>query len=119
MTGVQTCALPIFTYANGRFVISTTDLDGGTKEDIGGLWTSADGYAWTPFLTGVLDSANLNTALYAADRWIALGTGGTIVTSTDGVNWPRTSSGITSSINGAAAGGGLTWRLPALSCCSQ
>ncbi|MEY4090269.1 MAG: hypothetical protein RJB55_2540, partial [Verrucomicrobiota bacterium] len=102
-----TQSLNAIAYANGRFVIATTDLDGGTKEDIGGLWTSADGYAWTPFLTGVLDSANLNTAIFAADRWIALGTGGTIVTSTDGVNWPRTSSGITTSINGVALGGGL------------
>jgi hypothetical protein len=94
-------------YANGRFVIATTDLDGGTKEDIGGLWTSADGYAWTPFLTGTLDSANLNTVIYAADRWIGLGTGGTIVTSTDGINWPRTSSGITQSISSVASGNGL------------
>ncbi len=102
-----TQSLNAIAYANGRFVIATTDLDGGTKEDIGGLWTSSDGYAWTPFLTGALDSANLNTAIFAAERWIALGTGGTIVTSTDGVNWPRTSSGITTSINGVAAGGGL------------
>lgn len=94
-------------YANGRFVIATTDLDGATKEDIGGLWTSADGYAWTPFLTGVLDSANLNTVLYAAERWIGLGTGGTAVTSTDGINWPRASTGITSSLNGATSGAGL------------
>ncbi|MFM7751143.1 MAG: PKD domain-containing protein, partial [Opitutaceae bacterium] len=102
-----TQSLNAIAYANGRFVIATTDLDGGTKEDIGGLWTSGDGYAWTPFLTGALDSANLNTAIFAADRWIALGTGGTIVTSTDGVNWPRTASGITTSINGVASGGGL------------
>ena len=102
-----TQSLNAIAYANGRFVIATTDLDGGTKEDIGGLWTSSDGYAWTPFLTGALDSANLNTAIFAAERWIALGAGGTIVTSTDGVNWPRTSSGITTSINGVAAGGGL------------
>ncbi|MFM9080188.1 MAG: hypothetical protein ACKOTE_08670, partial [Opitutaceae bacterium] len=102
-----TQSLNAIAYANGRFVIATTDLDGGTKEDIGGLWTSGDGYAWTPFLTGALASANLNTAIFAADRWIALGTGGTIVTSTDGVNWPRTASCITTSINGVASGGGL------------
>ncbi|MSU48169.1 MAG: PKD domain-containing protein [Opitutus sp.] len=94
-------------YANGRFVIATTDLDGATKEDIGGLWTSPDGYSWTPFLTGALDSANLNTAIYAADRWIGLGTGGTIVTSTDGINWPRSASGITQSITSVAFGNGL------------
>ena len=94
-------------YANGRFVIATTDLDGATKEDIGGLWTSSDGYSWTPFLTGVLDSANLNYVLYAADRWIGLGTGGTVVTSTDGINWPRATSGVTQAINSAAFGAGL------------
>ncbi|MFM1746864.1 MAG: hypothetical protein RLZZ188_530 [Verrucomicrobiota bacterium] len=102
-----TQSLNAIAYANGRFVIATTDLDGGTKEDIGGLWTSSDGYAWTPFLTGVLDSANLNTALHAADRWIALGNGGVIVTSTDGVSWPRTSSGISNSIYGVTTGSGL------------
>ncbi len=94
-------------YANGRFVIATTDLDGATKEDIGGLWTSRDGYAWTPFLTGVLDSANLNTVLYATEKWIGLGTGGTIVTSTDGINWPRAPSGISQSIYSAVFGQGL------------
>ena len=94
-------------YANGRFVITTTDLDGATKEDIGGLWTSTDGYAWTPFLTGSTDSANLNTALYAANRWIALGSGGVIVTSTDGTNWPRAASGITQSLYGSAARAGM------------
>ncbi len=94
-------------YANGRFVIATTDLDGATKEDIGGLWTSADGYSWTPFLTGALDSANLNTVIYAANRWICLGTGGTVVTSTDGINWPRSSSGITTSLQGVTFGNGL------------
>ncbi len=94
-------------YANGRFVITATDIDGATKEDIGGLWTSTDGYAWTPFLTGALDSANLNTVIHAADRWIGLGTNGTIVTSTDGITWPRSASGITQAINGVAFGNGL------------
>lgn len=94
-------------YANGRFVIATTDLDGATKEDIGGLWTSPDGYSWTPFLTGVLDSVNLNYVLYASDRWIGVGSGGTVVTSTNGINWPRSSSGVTQAINSAAFGAGL------------
>ena len=94
-------------YANGRFMIATTDLDGATKEDIGGLWTSADGYTWTVFLTGAVDGANLTFALYAANRWIGFGQGGTIVTSTDGVSWPRSSSGLTTTINSAVEGPGL------------
>ncbi len=94
-------------YANGRFMIATTDLDGATKEDIGGLWTSADGYNWTVFLTGTTDGANLTFALHAANRWIGFGQGGTIVTSTDGVTWPRSSSGLTTTINSAVEGPGL------------
>ncbi|MBL9201052.1 MAG: hypothetical protein JNL39_11125 [Opitutaceae bacterium] len=94
-------------YANGRFVIATTDQDQATKEDIGGLWTSPDGYTWTPFLTGALDSANLNAVLFTGSRWLGFGTGGTIVSSTDGVTWPRVSSGVTASLNSAAAGAGL------------
>ncbi len=94
-------------YANGRFMIATTDLDGATKEDIGGLWTSADGYNWTVFLTGATDGANLTFALHAANRWIGFGQGGTIVTSTDGVTWPRSSSGLTTTINSAVEGPGL------------
>lgn len=92
-------------YANGRFVVSAGYLDSASGEEIGPLWTSTDGYAWTQLLPN--DLINLNFVTYAADKWIAGSVGSVLVTSTDGVTWSRPASGLNTPIRGAAFGNNI------------
>lgn len=100
--------LTAIAYGNGRFVASGPYYDAGAREEIGSLWTSTDGYAWTPLLTTVFDNFNLNFVSFSGDQWLAGSTGGLLLTSTDGINWSRQISGLTTSIRSAAFGNG-TW----------
>ncbi|MBI5689039.1 MAG: PKD domain-containing protein [Verrucomicrobia bacterium] len=100
--------LTAIAYGNGRFVAAGPYYDAGAREEIGSLWTSTDGYAWTPLLTTVFDSFTLNFVAFSGDQWLAGSTGGLLLTSTDGINWARQLSGVTTSIKAAAYGGG-TW----------
>ncbi len=95
-------------YGDGRFVVSGPYFDAGSREDIGALWTSTDGYQWTPLLTTVFDNFNLNFVAYAAGKWVTASTGGLILSSTDGVSWARQLSGLTTSLRSGAYGAG-TW----------
>jgi hypothetical protein len=95
-------------HAKGRFVVSGPYADAGSREEIGSLWTSTDGYAWTPLLTTVFDNFNLNFVAFGGDQWLTASTGGLILTSADGLNWVRQNSGVTNSLRAAAFGNG-TW----------
>ncbi len=95
-------------YGQGRFVACGPYYDAGAREEIGSLWTSTDGYAWTPLLTTVFDNFNLNFVSFSGDQWLAGSTGGLLLTSADGINWTRQLSGLTTSIRSAAFGNG-TW----------
>ena len=93
-------------YGNGRFVISGPYFDAGAREEIGSLWTSTDGYAWTPLLTTVFDNFSLNFVAFSGDQWLTGSTSGLLLTSPDGINWTRQISGLTTSIRAAAYGNG-------------
>ncbi len=70
------------------------------------LMTSPDGNSWTdrapptsaPFLAGVATSGSLT---------VAVGAGGTILTSTDGASWTPVVSGTTQALNGVSWSGAL------------
>lgn len=87
-------------HANGRFVVVTNYYDFGAKEEIGSIWTSTDGYDWTPLLTTVFDNFTLYGVAYAAGKWVVVGSGGMLQTSSDGVVWTRQLSGTTSLLRG-------------------
>ncbi len=94
-------------YANGRFVVTAPYSDAGAHEDIGSIWTSTNGYNWTPLLTTTIEAINLNYVTYAGGQWLALSTGGTALTSTDGLVWSRQNTTLTVGLNAAAYGNGL------------
>lgn len=94
-------------YANGRFLVSGPYYDSAAREEIGSLWTSTDGFSWTPLLTTVFDNFNLNFVAFAVDKWITASTAGLILSSTDGINWTRRISGVSTSLRSAAFGNGL------------
>ena len=95
-------------YGDGRFVVSGPYFDAGFREEIGSLWTSTDGYQWTPLLTTVFDNFNLNFVAYTPGKWVTASTGGLILSSTDGVNWTRRLSGLTTSLRSGVFGA-TTW----------
>jgi photosystem II stability/assembly factor-like uncharacterized protein len=96
-------------YANGRFVVTAPFTDAGSRRSVGALWTSPNGYNWTPLLTGEnsSDLVDLNYVAYAGDRWIAVGTGGAMRTSPDAVVWTRQNATLTVGLNAFAYGNGL------------
>ncbi|MBI5767223.1 MAG: PKD domain-containing protein [Verrucomicrobia bacterium] len=93
-------------YGDGRFVVSGPYYDAGSREEIGSLLTSTDGYSWTPLLTTVFDNFNLNFVAFNTGTWITASTGGLILTSGDGVTWTRQISGVSTSLRSGAFGGG-------------
>ena len=93
-------------YANGRFVVTAPYTDAASREDIGSIWTSTDGFNWTALLTTSLEAISLNYAAYAGGQWVALSTGGVVLLSADGVSWSRQNTPVTTQLTGAAFGGG-------------
>ncbi len=49
----------------------------------------------------------LRGEVYGNGQFVALGDGGTILTSTDGASWMMQTSGTTSTLNGVASGAGI------------
>ena len=58
---------------------------------VGELLVSSNGVAWGSAKSGV--TTNLNAALFADGKWVAVGDGGTITTSTNGTDWSVTKTG--------------------------
>lgn len=94
-------------YGNGRFVVTAPFLDAASREEIGSIWTSTDGFNWTALLTTSLEAINLNHATFAGGLWLALSTNGVVLTSADGLSWSRQNTPVSSSLTGAAYGSGL------------
>ncbi|MFC3801895.1 DUF4073 domain-containing protein [Cohnella sp. GCM10012308] len=69
-------------YNNGLYVAVGNNSPSGTI--FGTILSSTDGRAWTNRLTTV---GNLTSVAYGNNRYAAVGTGGKIYTSADGINW--------------------------------
>jgi hypothetical protein len=92
-------------YANGRFIVVGRYRDDAAHEDIGCIWTSTDGYSWTPLLTDTdFDNYTLTGVVYAANQWTAVGRGGVILQSNDGLTWNHLLSPFINNLNGIAYG---------------
>lgn len=70
----------------GAFV--AVGANGALFSSTGALSTSADGLAWVP-LTNPAPAANLNAVTYNSGRFLAVGSGGVILLSTDAVTWTQ------------------------------
>ncbi|MFZ9746201.1 MAG: PKD domain-containing protein, partial [Opitutaceae bacterium] len=95
-------------HANGRWVVTGPYVDAASREEIGSLWTSTDGYRWAVQFSGPLDNFSLNFAAHAAGTWLVGSSGGLLLTSADALNWTRRNSGVSVSLR-AAARGADTW----------
>ena len=95
-------------YAGGRWVVTGPYVDAASREEIGSLWTSTDGYRWAVQFSGPLDNFSLNFAAHAAGTWLLGSSGGLLLTSADALTWTRRNSGVSVSLRAAAHGAG-TW----------
>ncbi len=79
---------------------------GSNTEGRGYVSTSVDGNEWTDRITPT--QIPLNAVTYAGSRFVAVGDGGTILSSTDGINWVnRTPARNASPLRGVAYGNGV------------
>jgi hypothetical protein len=107
--------LPVIATLNTPTLYRKLCSGGGLVVALGGALcaVSADGYNWSydnPILDGV---TSFNDIIYAKDRFVAVGDGGHIMWSTDGISWepmcPPIGEGLTSVAFGpeAPVGGGV------------
>jgi hypothetical protein len=94
-------------HGNGRFVVTAPFVDAASREEIGSIWTSTDGFNWTALLTTSLEAIGLNYATYAGGQWLALSTNGVVLISSDGLSWSRQNTPVSTQLTGAAHGNGL------------
>ncbi len=86
-------------YGDGLFVATS-----GSSQ--GAIISSSDGLVWTQCYAGSGPGTALNGIIYGGGQFVATGNNGTIVSSTDGVNWVPRSSGVTQDLGGICYGGG-------------
>ena len=89
---------PFLTTKTLKVIISSKDIIVVAGTD-GKLWYSVNGHNWTPgIISGSPVTRNLNAGMYDSDnhKFIIVGDYGTILTSTDGINWvQRTDNTVT------------------------
>jgi hypothetical protein len=95
------------TYGGGAFVAI-----GATLASDGSYWTnrvfvSPDGNQWTPTFSAFNDWRILVDITHANGLFVAVGSGGLILTSADGITWTERSSGTGNPLNGIAFADGL------------
>src|SRR5881394_1377947 len=61
---------------------------------------------WTEVEPGVTNSPDLNAVHYANGQWVIVGSGGTILLSTNATKWAPLDSGTTANLSDVAYGGG-------------
>jgi len=87
---------------NGRLGASATRLVSVGWDYSGvAISTSTDGTGWSQVYTSASGNS-LQEVFWTGSRFIAVGSNGGIVTSSDGVSWTDRSSGVTSTLYGAA-----------------
>ncbi|MGC9940877.1 MAG: hypothetical protein ABSE48_03535 [Verrucomicrobiota bacterium] len=102
----QTCppniTLTGVAFGNTTFVAVGSDSTSGNAA----ILTSSDGSTWLP-VTVTSGSLGLVAVTYGGGQFVAVGSGGTILTSPDGNNWTLQTSHTGSTLDGVAYGGGL------------
>lgn len=89
-----------------RVVLASLGTEGSSNAYYGGLWTSTDGTSFTPIIIASKPTANFYAVTKADGRWMAAGSSGTIVTSTNGTDWTALTTGHSSTLYSIAYGGG-------------
>ncbi len=97
-------------YANGLFVAvadksTNLPIQGINEGRIAAIYTSLDGWNWQEQSSGVRGSV-LTKIAYGSGRFVAAGTAGVIVYSSDGVEWQRADHPVGASWQGIAYGAG-------------
>jgi hypothetical protein len=80
------------------------NVPGFTSASAPPIFTSPDGVNWTARTNPA--TAALNEVQWLGDRWIALGSNGTVLTSPDGISWTARASGVTAALRRAVMVGG-------------
>jgi len=75
------------------------NVPGFTTASAPPIFTSPDGVNWTARTNPA--TAALNEVQWLGDRWIALGSNGTVLTSPDGTSWTPRTSGVTAALRRA------------------
>jgi hypothetical protein len=75
------------------------NVPGFTSASAPPIFTSPDGVNWTARTNPA--TAALNEVQWLGDRWIALGSNGTVLTSPDGISWTARASGVTAALRRA------------------
>lgn len=68
---------------------------GSPPATFGALASSADGVTWLSSSSSLQDMPQLTSVAYGAGRFVVAGHAGTVLQSSDGVNWTRVASGVT------------------------
>jgi hypothetical protein len=80
------------------------NVPGFTSAPAPAIFTSPDGVNWTARTNPA--TAGLNEVQWLGDRWIALGSSGTVLTSPDGTSWTARASGATAALRRAVMANG-------------
>lgn len=91
-------------YGGGKYVAVGQDYDFSISNWVGIIYTSTNGTTWTQRRRqgGVLRKVATGNGTF-----VAVGDGGLILSSPDGITWTPRTSGITRVLNGVAFGGGV------------
>lgn len=90
------------TYGIGVFVAATGNAAGRY------IYSSTDGATWTLRHTVAGGTSNnLNKIRFVNSTFVAVGNNGTMITSSDGINWTHRTTGSSSSMHGVTHGNGI------------
>ena len=81
-------------FANGRFVVAGPNIEASADWAI---LSSSDGSNWTRVSTNLGHGMHVHGFAYGANKFIAVGEGGAILSSTDSLTWTNTTGGSASS----------------------
>ena len=85
-------------YGNGTYVAAGWNWSDWSAV----VYTSSNGSDWSKRTEGLAGLKQLNRVVFSGNTFVAVGNGGTILTSSDGITWTAATSGTTSNLNGIA-----------------